>query len=253
MLNDAFKIVNELKFYATTGRPGLDFERGLNGIFFVLKTGIQWNALPRCFGSDTAVHRLFQKLRDLKFFEKIWHLELKKYDEKFGLNLAIQAADCTYIKAPLGREKTGNSPVDRRKLGTKRSIIVDQQGIVIGCALGTANQHDSKLFEETLRAIPAFIKHPKYKEMHLDAAYDSTEVRIALFNKYYVPRIARNKRRNKTIERTVLPRNRWIVESSHSWTNRFRRLFVRFEKTASNYFALMQFAFSLLIFKKIGV
>src|SRR5205807_7837220 len=124
-----------------------------------------------------------------------------------------------------GREKTGKSPVDRRKLGTKRSIIVDKNGIVIGCALGAGNRHDSTLFEASIRSIPLFLIQPRYKEMHLDSAYDSKYTRVILFNYYYVPKISKNKRNSKKIIiASASEKKRWIVEGAHSWMNRFKRL-----------------------------
>lgn len=109
----------------------------------------------------------------------------------------MQIDDCSHIKAPLGCEKTGPSPVDRKKLGTKRSIIVDKNGIVIGCILVAGNRHDSVLFAASIQSIPSCLKQPKYKAMELDSAYDSKAVRVVLFNYYYVPKITRNKRNSK--------------------------------------------------------
>lgn len=197
LLLHAQEIVAELNIKSIVGRPSLEFVRGLNGIYYLLKTGIIWQALPRCFGSCSAVHRLFQKLRIADFFTKLWHKELQEYDAIRGLNLEIQAGDCSHIRAPLGQEKTGKSPVDRRKLGTKRSIIVEKNGIVIGAALGPGNRHDSKLFEESIKSIPSCVRRPNYQEMNLDCAYDSKYIRVILFNFYYVPKISKNRRKTK--------------------------------------------------------
>lgn len=60
LLKHAEEIVSQLQIKSSVGRPGIELDRGLNGIYYVLKTGIQWNGLPRCFGSYSAVHRLFQ-------------------------------------------------------------------------------------------------------------------------------------------------------------------------------------------------
>ena len=136
------------------GRPPLDSKRGLNGIFYLLKTGIHWNAIPRCFGSSSAIHRLFQKLVLLGFFKKLWTYEVKRYDMIHGLNLEKQAIDCSHRKSPLGDESVGKSPVDRRKNGTKLSVLSEQNGIVLGIALGASNQHDSQLFFDTIKSIP---------------------------------------------------------------------------------------------------
>jgi putative transposase len=250
LLKHVEEIISELPIRSIVGRPPLELKRGLNGIYYLLRTGSQWNALPRCFGSNSAVHRLFQKLRTTHFLKKLWHKELQKYELIYGLQLENQASDCTHIKSPLGQEKTGKSPVDRKKLGTKRSIIVEGSGIPIGYALDAGNRHDSKLFEASIRSIPLFLLQPNYKEMHLDKAYDSKTIQTILFNFYYVPRISKNKRRSKQSVSLKTGKKRWIVESTHSWMNRFRRLLIRFEKSAKNYIALMQFAFSIIIFNR---
>ena len=46
---------------------------------------------------------------------------------------------------------------------------------------------------------------------------------------------------------------RWVVEGSHSWLNRSRRLLVRWEKKVENYLALLHLACAQLIFAKVVV
>ncbi len=249
---DIEKIIPKISEKSKRGRPSMDMKRAINGIYYLLRTGIQWNALPRCFGSYSAVHKLFQKLRSVEFFKYLWYAELDQYDKIHGLSLETQAADCVYIKAPLGSEKTGKSPVDRRKLGTKRSILTDKNGIVIGCALGSANQHDSQLFLDTLLSIPKHISMPYSKIISLDAAYDSAQIRAYLLHYSYVPKIMKNKRKAKNkVYGVPEGYQRWFIEPTHSWLNRFRRLFVRYEKYALNYMAMVYFAVAIIIFNKL--
>ena len=42
---------------------------------------------------------------------------------------------------------------------------------------------------------------------------------------------------------------RWVVEHTHSWFNRFRKLLVRYEKTAANFLALLQCAAALIFWR----
>jgi hypothetical protein len=39
---------------------------------------------------------------------------------------------------------------------------------------------------------------------------------------------------------------RWVVEVSHSWFNRFRKLLVRYEKLAETYMALLHMAAAII-------
>lgn len=43
------------------GRPRLHLRRVMDGIFYVLRTGCQWKALPPEFGSGSSVHHYFQE------------------------------------------------------------------------------------------------------------------------------------------------------------------------------------------------
>lgn len=248
------EIISKLSLNAKTGRPLLNIERALNGIYYLLKTGIPWNALPRCFGSSSAIHRLFQRLIAVGFFQQLWTNELVNYDKIHGLSLDKQAMDCAHKKNPLaGCEKSGKSPVDRGKLGSKLSVLSDSKGVIIGLAVGSGNQHDSTLFFDTLKSIPKILKQPLRKEMHLDSAYDSQEVRTILFNSYYIPKISPNRRNRKEPLPNPLGYSRWFIEPVHSWMNRFRAIFVRYSKYSNNYLGFAQFAAAAIISKKILV
>ena len=61
--------------------------------------------------------------------------------------------DGAITKAPLGGEGTGPNPTDRAKSGTKRSLLVEGNGIPIGVAVDGANTHDMKLTGRTLESI----------------------------------------------------------------------------------------------------
>jgi putative transposase len=55
-----------------TGRPRIDFRAALDGIIFRLRSGCQWNHLPRRFGDDSSIHRWFQRWVEDGIFEEIW-------------------------------------------------------------------------------------------------------------------------------------------------------------------------------------
>lgn len=234
------------------GRPRLSEIRMLQGIFYVLKTGVHWNGIPRCFGSYSAIHRFFQILVMHDFFKFLWGHELEIYNKKHGIKLEKQAADCVQRKSPLGSEKVGKSPVDRRKHGSKTSTLAAANGIPIGLALGPANQHDAQLLLETIKSIPITLTQPYYKEMHLDAIYDSAHIKTLLFHYNYIPKIAKNPRNSKqATPYCPIGYDRWFIEPVHSWFNRFRAIFIRYSKYAPNYLALLQFAAAIIVSKKL--
>lgn len=97
------------------GRRPLDSRKVLEAIFFVLRTGIQWKALPREFGAASAVHRYFRYWCEQGFFEALWAAGLEAYDEVVGINWTWLSADGCMTKAPLAQEAVGKNPTDRGK------------------------------------------------------------------------------------------------------------------------------------------
>jgi transposase len=97
------------------GRKAPDMRKILEGIFYVLRTGIQWKAAPREFGSASNIHRYFQILERASFFKTIWIKGLEQYDELKGIGWEWQSMDGCMTKAPLGGEATGKNPTDRGK------------------------------------------------------------------------------------------------------------------------------------------
>ena len=91
---------------------------------------------------------------------------------------------------------------------------------------------------------------PQGKEcfLYADKGYDGEPVREQIRIRGYMPRVARKKRR-----RGRPPKNRrWIVEATHSWFNRFRKLLVRYEKLSESYEALLHLAAAIICWRKVA-
>ncbi len=92
----------EKKEPRTKGRPPVPFREVLDGILYVLRTGCQWKALPREYGSGSTCHRRFQQWVREGAFEKLWVKLLKRYDDVRGIKWKWQSLDSSSVKAPLG-------------------------------------------------------------------------------------------------------------------------------------------------------
>ena len=98
------------------GRKPLDPRKVFAGIFFVLRTGCQWKALPKeRFGSPSSVHAYFQRWEKAGVFLRMWQAGLAEYDAMEGISWRWQSIDGAMNKAPLAREAVGNNPTDRGK------------------------------------------------------------------------------------------------------------------------------------------
>ncbi len=99
------------------GRKPLEPRHVLEAIFYVMRTGVQWKALPKEFGAASAVHRYFLQWCAAGVFEAMWRAGLEKYDEVQGIDWEWLSADGCMTKAPLALEAVGRNPTDRGKNG----------------------------------------------------------------------------------------------------------------------------------------
>jgi putative transposase len=63
----------------TNGRPVVPFRDVMDGIFYVLRTGCHWKAVPAAFGSGSTVHARFQEWVQAGVFERLWREVLHEY------------------------------------------------------------------------------------------------------------------------------------------------------------------------------
>jgi transposase len=99
------------------GRPRLELRRVADGIFYVLRTGCQWKAAPKEFGSGSSLHRYFQEWARRHVFHKLWKCLLRRYDALRGIQWKWQSLDGSTTKAPLGGEKNREKPDGSRQIG----------------------------------------------------------------------------------------------------------------------------------------
>jgi len=103
-------LVPRLARHPKGGRPWIDNRAIADGIFYVLRTGCQWKAVPREFGSGSTLHRRFQQWVKRGVFRKLWKAGLLEYDTLKGIQWDWQALDGAMTKAPLGGEKNREKP-----------------------------------------------------------------------------------------------------------------------------------------------
>jgi putative transposase len=95
----------------------VDLRRVLNGIVFRLRTGCQWNQLPRQFGDDSTVHRPFQRWCPQGLFARLRAVLVQECTALNGVDWPWQAADTMMGKARMGGDLVGRNPTDRGKKG----------------------------------------------------------------------------------------------------------------------------------------
>jgi transposase len=128
---------------------------------------------------------------------------------------------------------------------------VDAKGHPLNFTLSKANCHDQIHGRETIDGIKIGKRRRRPKRLGLDKGYDSDPLRQELRRRRIVP-IA-SYRSNRKIDPAKLPakerkekrycRQRWKVERSFAWTNRYRRLDRFLEVTQKAYRAFLRVFF----------
>src|SRR5579863_1597015 len=128
-------LIPERPAHPKGGRPAQSDRQMLSAILYVLRTGIQWNALPRELGASSTVHDRFQDWERAGLFKALWQVGLQDYDELIGIQWEWQAVDGAMTKAPFAHAATGRNPTDRGKQGVKRSLLTDGAGIPLALVI----------------------------------------------------------------------------------------------------------------------
>ena len=152
-------------------------------------------------------------------------------------------------------KKTGPNPTDRAKSGTERSLLTDGEGVPLALTVSGANVPDMRLVHETLKRFAVRRPQPNERKQHFcgDKGYDYADVRAFLRRRGYTLHIPmrgelKRKRRPPSRHRARC----WVVERSHSWMNRDRRLLIRWEKKAATYEAFLHLGCAWIAYRAAG-
>lgn len=131
--------------------------------------------------------------------------------------------------------------------------LTDAVGLPIAIEIAGANRHDMKLTKATLSAIVIPRPIPTVDEpqgLCLDKGFDYDEVRDVVLEFGFTAHIHSRGEEAKAMKREAgIKARRWVVERTHSWLNRFRRLLVRWEKRAETYLAMLHLACGLVVWR----
>jgi transposase len=97
------------------GRKPMEPRKVFEAIVYVLRTGCQWKALPKEFGSASSVHKYFLEWKRQGVFTAMWRKGLAEYNEMEGIAWMWQSIDGAMVKAPMALEEVGPNPTDRGK------------------------------------------------------------------------------------------------------------------------------------------
>jgi transposase len=137
------------------GRPWVDDRAALNGILYVLRSGIPWRMLPPELGYGSGV-TCWRRLREWQR-QGVWRRLHQRMLERLAAADRIDWTRAALDSRSFGREKggaaVGPNPTDKGKPGSKHHLLVDREGIPLAAAVTAANVHDSWMLEPRLDAV----------------------------------------------------------------------------------------------------
>jgi transposase len=234
------------------GRPPVPNRACLEGIIFVLKTGMPWQMLPTKlgYGSGSTCWRRFRDWTRLEVWPKLHQQLLRVLGRRGRIHLDRAVIDSASVRALKGGAHTGPNPTDRGKNGCKRHIVTDADGIPLVVRTGPANQPDAELELEMLDSIPPCAGRqgrPRHrpKAFQGDGAYGIKAIvaevvhrRIrSLLAPYGTARVEHGSGLGKT---------RFVVERTLSWMGNFRRLKLCYERFGEHFQAFHELAACLI-------
>jgi putative transposase len=134
---------------------------------------------------------------------------------------------------------------------------VDGGGIPLSLVVTGANRNDCTELAAVLDArvvapTPTGTAEVPVQHLCADAGYFGKPADKVIRDHGYEPHV--RSRHEEQVTKRNHPGNRprrWVVEVSHAWFNRFRKLLVRYEKTLRNYLALNHLAAAIIAFRKV--
>jgi transposase len=175
-----------------------------------------------------------------------WKAGGERFDELQGIDWDWLSRDGAMTKAPLGRGKTGPHPTDRATGGVTRSLWTEGHGVPLGLAVDGANRHDMPWVRSTRDSLVVERPEPTVAQpqgLCLDKGDDYQEVRDTLAAFGFTAHMRSRGEEAQALKAEAGQKaRRWVVERTHSWMNRFRRILVRWDKKPEHSLAFLHFA-----------
>ena len=256
--------------HLTTARRGyvskIPLYKIFNYILYFLHTGCQWEQLPIRGNTQqpdkpeiswNAVNYHFRKWSMDGSLERVWIHSVEVLKKEAALDLSQLNLDGTHTIA----KKEGESVAyqGRKKAQTSNILpLTDAHGYVVGSTdIMAGNHNDAYHLKDHLQTAFHTIKQLGLSlqdtYFNADSAFDTKDARKVCFNHGLIPNMAENKRNRKGTKRgrprrfcPEVYKQRFTIERSFAWIDKFKRLVVRYERKDVYFFGLHCIAFAMI-------
>lgn len=219
---------------SSTGAPRIHSWRTLlNGMFYIVKNGCGWRALPHDFPAWQTVYHYFRLFRLNGLWEQLNTAIREAVRQKDGREPQASAmiADSQSAKSAEGGESRGFDG-GKKVSGRKRNLLVDTLGLVVLANVTAANVQDVHAGKQLFLALahrPALLT--RLEKIFADGGYRGELEDWVQQHLQVVLEIVLKLEGQKGFQ--VLPK-RWVIERTFAWLSRNRRLARDYERLAQS-------------------
>ena len=248
------------------GRPWKPHRQVINGIVFVLRTGIPWPDLPPEFGKFKTVYNRFRRWVKSGLWLKIVESLIGRLLKGGKIDFELWCVDGTVIRAHrvaagarkgelTGEENSAKQALGRSRGGysTKLHIMTDGRGLPLSVTATPGQDHEAPEFENLMHAsqVNTFRKASRPDALAGDKGYSSRKIRdhIGKLGVDDVIPTRSNETPHDNFDKTRY-RQRNIIERLIGWLKENRRIATRFEKNIDCYLAMIHIAIARMIINR---
>jgi transposase len=219
------------------GRKRLPDRQALQGILFVLHTGIAWRHLPLelGFGGGSTCYRRLDEWQKAGVWERLHEALLAELRAAGEIEWSRAVADSSHARN-----------------GSKHHLLVDATGIPLAWSVTGGNRNDVTQLIPLVEGVPPVrgrVGRPRRRPERVtaDRGYDHDKYRRELRARRIEPEIARR----QTEHGSGLGRYRWVVERTFAWLHNFKRLLVRYDRRHEIHEAFLALGCCLVCFRRL--
>ncbi|MEL7499742.1 MAG: IS5 family transposase [Planctomycetota bacterium] len=246
------------------GRPWNDHRTVINGILFVICTGIAWRDLPSCYGKWQTVYNRFRRWTVDGLWRRIWHRLVRRLDSNLLIGRQLWCIDGSVIRAHRcaagGSLKTPRSSEEnglgrsRGGFSSKLHLACDEFGTIIGMKVTAGQRGEAPEFLPVIESIPLSLHRWKNRPCAIagDKGYSSHEIRNWISEKgiqCIIPTRS-NESSRPGFSRSIY-RQRNVVERVIGRLKEFRRIATRYDKTIESFSSVIMLATLRITLKSI--